>query len=169
MKQGTISKNQQKSDLHEQTQEDFQHYNYQTEYKTTIQLANMDLNCMRPLRQRAFSVSTTLLHCCWLNLPIQNHEYRGSAIKLGEKLEPGTLCFSACTWTNVFSSHKIQRKYKGPKITLCMRSWGKLWTTRYKKTEKTNSYFEKLRSKTGCREQKQGTIHAPLHTTPPKG
>lgn len=35
---------------------------------------------------------------------------------------PGTHCSgcSACTWTNVSSSNKIQRNYKGLKVTVCM-------------------------------------------------
>lgn len=43
----------------------------------------------------------------------------------------------ACTWTQASSSKKIQRKYqyKGLKITACLRSWGKFWTTRYKETK----------------------------------
>ena len=36
-----------------------------------------------------------------------------------------------------------------------MRSWGKFWTTRYKKTKKTQLPFLK------SQEQKQGTAHAP--------
>ena len=48
----------------------------------------------------------------------------------------------ACTWTQASSSKKIQRKYqyKGLKITACMRSWGKFWTTRYKETKKPNCH-----------------------------
>ena len=66
-------------------------------------------------------------------------------LKLGSEtgwnLGPGTLCCSACIWTNIFSSNKIQRNYKGLKITVCMHSWGKLWTARYKKTKKPNRHF----------------------------
>ena len=45
-----------------------------------------------------------------------------------DRLGPGTLCCSGCsvcTWTNI-SSNKIQRNNKGLKITVDMRSWGKL-------------------------------------------
>ena len=42
---------------------------------------------------------------------------------------------------NVSSSNKIQSNYKGLKIAACMHSWGKLWTTRYKKTKEPNCHF----------------------------
>ena len=48
-------------------------------------------------------------------------------------------------------SNKIQRNYKGLKITACMYSWGKLWTKR----PKIQLPFLKIW------EQKQGTVHAP--------
>lgn len=47
---------------------------------------------------------------------------------------PGILCPSscnACTRTNI-STNKIQRNYKGLKITVYMESWGKLWARRHK-------------------------------------
>ena len=37
-------------------------------------------------------------------------------------------CCNAWTRTNISSSNKIQRNYKGLKIAVCMHSWGKLWT-----------------------------------------
>ena len=46
-------------------------------------------------------------------------------------------CCSEDSWTNISSSNKIRRHSKGLKITSCMCNWGKLWATRYKKTEKT--------------------------------
>ena len=63
---------------------------------------------------------------------------------------------------NIPSNNKIQRNYKGLKITTCVCSWGKLWTTRYKKP---NTQLSLLKS----REQKEGTAHASPPTTPPKG
>ena len=39
------------------------------------------------------------------------------------------------------SSNKIQRNYKGLKITVCICSWGKLWTIKYNKAKKTLFYF----------------------------
>ena len=77
------------------------------------------------------------------------------------RLGPVTLCCSACTWTNVSWSNKIQINYKGLKITVCMCSWGKLWT-KYKKRPK---------SPTAALEEpgaKAGHCACPLHTAPPK-
>ena len=45
------------------------------------------------------------------------------------------------SWTNVSLSNKIQRNYKGLKISVCTGSWGKLSTTRYKKTKSLNCHF----------------------------
>ena len=50
------------------------------------------------------------------------------------QLGPGTPCYNACPWTSVFSSNKIQRNYKGPKVTVSVCNWGTLWTTRHQKT-----------------------------------
>ena len=76
-------------------------------------------------------------------------------------LGSGIIYCSACIWTNLFSSNKIQRHYKGLKITVCMSSWGKLWT-RYKKTENLTTTSQKP-------ETKPGYCTCPLHITPPKG
>ena len=43
-------------------------------------------------------------------------------------LARGPLCCSACTWTHLSSSNKIQRSCTGLKITACMSSWGKFCT-----------------------------------------
>ena len=59
-------------------------------------------------------------------------------------------CCNACTWTNISSSYKIQRNYKGLKITAYMHSWGKFWTKDIKRPKKPNCHF--LMS----HEQKQG-------------
>ena len=77
-------------------------------------------------------------------------------------LGPGTLCCSACTWTNVSSSNKIQRNYKGLKITVCMHSWDKLWKTRYKKTKNPTATSEVWGAKAGY-------CACILHTAPPRG
>ena len=77
-------------------------------------------------------------------------------------LGSGIICYSACTWTNVFLSNKIQRHYKGLKITVCMSSWGKLWT-RYKKKKKN---LATISQNPGT---KPGYCMCPLHITPPKG
>ena len=74
---------------------------------------------------------------------------------------PETLCCCACTWTNILSSNKIQRNYKGLKITACMCSEGKLWTIRYKKTKKPTATSEKPGAKAVYCE-------CPVHITPPK-
>ena len=57
-------------------------------------------------------------------------------------------CCSAYSWTNVSLSNKIQKNYKGLKITACICSWGKLWTTRHKKTLNPSATSERLRTKT---------------------
>ena len=36
-----------------------------------------------------------------------------------DRVGPGTLCRSPCNWTNGSLSNKIQRNYKGLKITVC--------------------------------------------------
>ena len=79
-----------------------------------------------------------------------------------DRLEPGILCCSACTWTNISSSKKIQRNCKGLKITVCIHSWGKLWTRRYKKTKTPTAISEELGAKAGY-------WACPLHSTPPRG
>ena len=81
-------------------------------------------------------------------------------LQLWDRLGPGTLCCSACTWTKISSSNKIQRNYKGLKITV-MGSWGKLWTARYKKDQKNpTAASEEPGAKGGDWEQKQDTIQA---------
>ena len=57
-------------------------------------------------------------------------------------------CSSAYSWTNVSLSNKIQTNYKGLKITACVYSWGKLLTTRHKKTPNPTATSERLRTKT---------------------
>ena len=43
---------------------------------------------------------------------------------------------SDCTCTNISLSNKIQRNYKGLKITAC-----KFWTKRFKETKEPNCHF----------------------------
>ena len=85
-----------------------------------------------------------------------------------DRLEPGTLGRSACTWKNISSSNKIQRNYKRLKITVCVNIRDKLWTIRYERTQKGQLPLLKIW------EQKQGLhTHLALNTTtevgkPPK-
>ena len=56
-----------------------------------------------------------------------------------------------------------------------MGSWGKLWTTRYKKTKNPAATSEEPGAKAGCREQKQGVgsksrvLRMPPALNPTKG
>ena len=79
---------------------------------------------------------------------------------------PGALCCSAYTWTHVSSSNKIQRNYRGLKITACMCSWGKFWT---KRPPKTQPPLLRGWEQKPCQEQKQGTAHAPCTQHHPWG
>ena len=61
-------------------------------------------------------------------------------------------CCNVCTWTQLSSSYKIQRNNIGLKITVCLGTWGKFCTKRYKKTKKKknphqNCHFWRSRSK----------------------
>ena len=55
----------------------------------------------------------------------------------------------------------------GLKITVCMHSWDRFWTKDWKRPESPTATFEEpgaklgVRGKTGCREQRQSTEHAP--------
>ena len=49
----------------------------------------------------------------------------------------------------------------GLKTTVCMCSWGKFWAKNRKKTKNPTATSKKLGAKILCREQKQGTSHAP--------
>ena len=79
-----------------------------------------------------------------------------------DRLGPRTLGCSAHTWTNVSLSNRMQRNYKGLKITACVCSWGNLWTTKYKKTKNPTATSKVLGSKAG---------YCPwsLHIAPPGG
>ena len=70
---------------------------------------------------------------------------------------PGTLSCRTARFTPdaLSSSNKMQRDYMGLKITLCMRSWGKFWTKRYKDKKNIYCHFRRAGSKNlGVREQK---------------
>ena len=79
---------------------------------------------------------------CWPSLGFLVH-FAGVWCCERDRLGPGTLCCSACTWT---SRNKIQRNYKGLKITAYVCSWGKLWTT-YKKSKNLTATSEEPRAK----------------------
>lgn len=67
-------------------------------------------------------------------------------------------CCNVCTWTQLSSSYKIQRNNIGLKITVCLGTWGKFCTKRYKKTKKEK---KKSPPKLPFLKQKQGTAHVP--------
>ena len=79
-----------------------------------------------------------------------------------ERAETWALDCRAGAWTHVSSSNKIQRNSTGLKITVCMCSQGKLWTTRYKKTKNPTATSEEPGAKAGH-------CTCPLHKTPPEG
>ena len=80
-----------------------------------------------------------------------------------DRLGPGTWDPLLQCWPlDISLSNRIRRNYKGLKITVCMSSWGKLWTTKYKKAQ---TQLPLMR----CQEQKQGTHAWSLHTAPPRG
>ena len=68
---------------------------------------------------------------------------------------------SACTWTNVSSSNKIQRNYIGLKITCTVGANSRQKIQKDQKIPTATS--EEPGAKTGCQEQKQGTEHAPCN------
>ena len=96
---------------------------------------------------------------CWL--ASKAHGSVGPS-ETGWDLGPGALCCSACTWTNVSSSNKIEGNYEQLKITTCMCSWGKLWT-RHKKTQKTQLPLLKSRGRVGNKSRALCT--PPAHAT----
>ena len=57
-----------------------------------------------------------------------------------------------CLHLDISSSNKIQRNYKGLKITACVSRWLKPWTKRYKKAKTQLPLLRFL-------EQKQGAMH----------
>ena len=88
--------------------------------------------------------------------------------------EPQRQGCSACTWTQLSSSNKIQKKTKpktcmGLKITMCMHSWGKFWTKRYKETKNPNCHFWRVWNKNRGLGAKAGYWACPLHSALQKG
>lgn len=78
-----------------------------------------------------------------------------SVIETGWDLGPSAAVLQSLHLTHLSSSNKRQRDYMGLKIALCMRSWGKFSTKRYK--DKKNIQLPFLKSgeqKPGCRERK---------------
>ena len=59
-----------------------------------------------------------------------------SAAETGWDLGPSAAVLQSLYLTHLSSSNKRQRDYMGLKIALCMRSWGKFWTKRYKEKKK---------------------------------
>ena len=51
-----------------------------------------------------------------------------------DRLGPGTLCWDLGPFS---SSNKVQRNYKGLKITACMHIWGKFCTKKIQRDQKT--------------------------------
>ena len=64
---------------------------------------------------------------------------------------------------------KYKQTVKRLKTTMCMHSWGKLWTRYKKKNRKPNCHFQRARSKSRNLGAKAGYYVCPLHSTPPKG
>ena len=62
-----------------------------------------------------------------------------------------------------------QRNYMGLKVTVIICSWGKLGTTRYKKTKKNPTSTSKDKRAKMVPGAKAEHSSCPLHTTPPKG
>ena len=76
-----------------------------------------------------------------------------------DRLESGILYCKACTWTHLSSSNKTQSIYAGLKVTACMCGWSKFWTQNIQKDKNPTATSEEPGAKTGCWEQKQGTVH----------
>ena len=67
-------------------------------------------------------------------------------------------CSSACTWTYLSLSNKIQRNYMGLKIAVCMHGWGKLEQKDTKdKTKNQLPHLKSLEQNAGFWEQKHST------------
>jgi len=57
----------------------------------------------------------------------------------------------------------------GLKINACTEGWSKFWTKDTERPKNPTATFEKPGTEIECWEQKQGTEHAPLNSTPPEG
>ena len=91
----------------------------------------------------------------------------------GWDLQPGTFCCSACTWTNVSSSNKLQRNYKGLKKKLQACTAGANYeqqdTKRQKKKKKTQLPLLKSREQKHGVGSKSRVLRMTPHSTQPKG
>ena len=79
---------------------------------------------------------------------------------------------SACPWTQLSSSNNNNKNPKtcmGLKITMCMHSWGKFWTKRYKETKKPNCHFWRVWNKNRGLGAKAGYWACPPHSALQKG
>lgn len=81
-----------------------------------------------------------------------------------DSLGPGDPLLQCCTWTNFSSSNETQRNC-GVEIIMCISSWSKFWTKKYKKTKNPTATSEEQKQGIGS---KVGTAQAP-HSTPPEG
>ena len=75
--------------------------------------------------------------------------------------DPVLKCWTACTRANISSSNNMQRNYMGIKTAACMRNWGKFWAKIQKRPKHPTATSKELGAKIVCREEKQGTAHAP--------
>ena len=82
-----------------------------------------------------------------------------------DRLGPGSLCCSACTWTNISSSNKIQRNYKELKITMHERL-GQIMDNNIKKGKKKKKKIPILTSEEMRAKAEQWARH--LRTPAPK-
>lgn len=73
----------------------------------------------------------------------------------------GTLCCSACTGKKHLLQQQNIKKLQGTKNNCVQAQLDKLWTTRYKETQRPTSTSEQPGAKAG-------SSACPLHTTPPE-
>ena len=93
-------------------------------------------------------------------------------LETGWDLEHRTFCSSACIWTDISSSNKIERNYKAQKITACscnQANSGQLDTKKKKKGRKKKTHAKKPAATFEVLGAKEGYRTQPLHTTLPKG
>ena len=77
--------------------------------------------------ERGSEVQACLGMCLW--------SWQGWAMQVRDRLGPGTLA-AVLAAGQPSPRQQIQRNYKALKTTICMHSWGELWTARHKKTQK---------------------------------
>ena len=83
-----------------------------------------------------------------------------SHMYIWDRLGPGPLCCSACTWTHLSPSNKQTRKLYGTKNNCVHAQLGQILDKRYTETKNPTAAFEEPGAKAGGRERKQGTEHA---------